>query len=70
MFIHPYIGSQLARERQREMPAQAGQQRLVGQLREHARASRSGAPAQPCSLMNHTAAASCHPSCGDPSWPH
>ena len=37
MFTHPYIGSQLARERQREMLAQANQQRLVQQLREHAR---------------------------------
>jgi hypothetical protein len=40
MFIHPYAGSQLARERQRDMLAQAGQQRLARQLREHARASR------------------------------
>ncbi len=40
MFTHPYVGSQLARERQREMLAQAGQQRLVRQLREHARAPR------------------------------
>ena len=40
MFTHPFIGSQLARERQREMLAQAGQQRLVRQLREHARATR------------------------------
>jgi hypothetical protein len=37
MFTHPYIGSQLARERQREMLAQAEQQR---QLRDLARASR------------------------------
>ena len=40
MFTHPYVGSQLARERQREMLAQAGQQRLVRQLREHAKATR------------------------------
>ena len=40
MFTHPSIGSQLARERQREMLAQADQQRLVRQFREHARASR------------------------------
>jgi hypothetical protein len=40
MFTHPYIGSQLARERQREMLAQAGQQRLGRQLRNLARASR------------------------------
>ena len=35
----PLIGSQLALEWHREMLAQADQQRLVGQLREHARAS-------------------------------
>jgi hypothetical protein len=40
MCTHPFTGGQLARERQREMPAQAGQQRLVRQFREHARASR------------------------------
>jgi hypothetical protein len=40
MFTHPYIGSQLARERQRDMLAQAGQQRLARQFREHARPSR------------------------------
>ena len=45
MFTHPYVGSQLARERQREMLAQAGQQRLVRQVREHARASRRAARA-------------------------
>ncbi len=39
MFTHPSIGSQLALERQREMLAQAGRQRLVRQLREHARTS-------------------------------
>lgn len=30
MFIHPYIGSQLARERQREMQAQADKHRARG----------------------------------------
>jgi hypothetical protein len=40
MFTHPYLGSQLARERQRDMLAQAGQQRLVRQVREFARTSR------------------------------
>jgi hypothetical protein len=40
MFTHPYIGSQLARERQRDMLAQAGRHRLVRQLREHARTTR------------------------------
>jgi hypothetical protein len=40
MFTHPYIGSQIARERQREMLAQADQQRLVRQARESARGSR------------------------------
>jgi hypothetical protein len=37
MFTHPYIGSQLAHERQRDMLAQASRQR---QLRDMARASR------------------------------
>jgi len=37
MFTHPYIASQLARERQRDMLAQARQQR---QLRDLAMASR------------------------------
>ena len=40
MFTHPYIGSQLARERQRDMLAQAHQQRLARQFRDLARASR------------------------------
>ena len=40
MFHTPSIGSQLDLERQREMLAQAGQQRPVRQLREHARARR------------------------------
>lgn len=40
MFTHPYIASQLASERQREMMAQASRRRLVRQLREHARATR------------------------------
>jgi hypothetical protein len=40
MFTHPFIGSQLASQRQREMLAEAAQQRLARQLREHARATR------------------------------
>lgn len=40
MFIHPYDGSQLARERHCEMVAQAGQQRLGRKIRDLARASR------------------------------
>ena len=40
MFTHPYIASQLARERQRDMLAQASQQRLARQLRHLARSSR------------------------------
>jgi hypothetical protein len=40
MFTNPSIGSQLARDRQREMLAQADQQRLGRQFREHARPSR------------------------------
>jgi hypothetical protein len=45
MFTHPYLGSQLARERQRDMLAQADQQRLVRQFRDLARASRRAEPA-------------------------
>ena len=45
MFTHPYIGSQLARERQRDMLAQAHQQRLARQFRDLARASRRAEPA-------------------------
>lgn len=45
MFIHPYLGSQLARERQRDMLAQAHQQRLARQFRDPARASRRAEPA-------------------------
>jgi hypothetical protein len=40
MFTHPYISSALTGDRQREMLARADQQRLVRQLRDHARASR------------------------------
>jgi hypothetical protein len=42
MFTHPY----LARERQRDMLAQADQQRLARQLRDLARASQGAARAQ------------------------
>jgi hypothetical protein len=83
MFTHPCIGSQLATEPQREMLAQAGQQRLVRHLREHARASRRAERGRPADdppaqahppsgapHMNRTAAASSHPSWADPSWPH
>ena len=74
MFIHPYLGSQLARERQRDMLAQAHQQRLARQFRDLARASRRAEPAPAddprvqahppgcASLMNPTAAARSHPS--------
>lgn len=34
MFTHPYIASQLARERQRDMQAQAEQQHLRRQFRD------------------------------------
>ena len=47
MFTHPCIGSHLDLERQREMLAQAGQQRPVRQLREHARARRRGRAGRP-----------------------
>ena len=40
MFTHSHIASQLARERQRDMLAQASQQRLVRQLRHLGRSSR------------------------------
>jgi hypothetical protein len=40
MTMHPYIGSQNSRERQREMMAQAERRRLERQLRDLARASR------------------------------
>jgi len=40
MTMHPYIGSENIRERQREMIAQAGRRRLERQLGELARASR------------------------------
>ena len=40
MFTYTYLGSQLARERQRDMLAQASQQRLARQLRHLARSSR------------------------------
>ena len=46
MFSHPRLGSQLARERQRDLLAQAGQQRLARQLGDLARASRRAAPAR------------------------
>ena len=40
MFTHPHIASQIAHERQRDMLAQASQQRLARQLRYLARSSR------------------------------
>jgi len=40
MFTHPHPASELARERQRDMLAQADRQRPVHQLRDLARASR------------------------------
>jgi hypothetical protein len=46
MFMHPYIASQLAAEKQRDMLTQARQQRLLRQVREHARASRRSARAE------------------------
>jgi hypothetical protein len=42
MFTHPGDGSQLDRQRRREMLAQVHQQRLGRQLRQLARASRHG----------------------------
>jgi hypothetical protein len=40
MFSPPSIGSQLARQRHHDLQAQAGQQRLLHQLRKDTRASR------------------------------
>ena len=40
MFTHPYIGSELARERQRDMLAYAGQQRLARRCRAKSRTTR------------------------------
>ena len=40
MFMNPHISSQLARQQQHEMLAQAAQQRLARQLPKHARPSR------------------------------
>jgi hypothetical protein len=40
MFTHPYLASELARERQRDMLAQADRQRQARQLRDLVRASR------------------------------
>ena len=43
MFIHPHLSGQLARDRQRDMLATAGQQRLTRQLRAASRESRRAA---------------------------
>jgi hypothetical protein len=43
MFSPPSIGSQLAAQRHHDLQAQAGQQRLLHQLRQHARASHARA---------------------------
>jgi hypothetical protein len=43
MFLHPYVSGQLARDRQQDMLATAGQQRLAGQLRAASRESRQAA---------------------------
>jgi hypothetical protein len=40
MLSPPATGGQLARQRHPDLQAQAGQQRLLHQLRQHARASR------------------------------
>ena len=40
MFLPPATGSQLARQRHHELQVQAGQQRLLHQLRQDAHASR------------------------------
>lgn len=43
MFIHPHLSGQLARDRQRDMLATAGRQRLIRQLRAASRESRHAA---------------------------
>lgn len=40
MFIHPHLSGQLAQDRQRDMLATAGRQRLARQLRTASRESR------------------------------
>ena len=45
MYMHPYIASQLAAEKQRDMLNQARHQHLLRQVREHARATRRAARA-------------------------
>jgi hypothetical protein len=73
MFTHPYIANQPARQRQREILAQADQQRLLRFLREHARASRRAEQAgrRITRLLKHTRPAALphepHRSCQQPS---
>jgi hypothetical protein len=43
MYSNPHIGGEIARERQRDMIAQAHQQRLVREARDLARVSRHAA---------------------------
>jgi hypothetical protein len=43
MYTHPYISLQIARDRQRELIAQADQHRMAREMRDLARASRSAA---------------------------
>jgi len=44
MFTHPSTGSELARGRQRDMLASAGQQRLAGRSRAKSRTRRAARP--------------------------
>ena len=79
-FTHLSTGGQLDRQRQRDLLARADQQRLVRQLREHARTSRrteraaadhpraQAHPPSDAPRVNHAAAASSHPNWG-PLWP-
>ena len=46
MYVHPYLAAQLAKERHREMVAQAQQQRRGRQLAALARAGRRAEPAE------------------------
>ena len=58
MYIHPYFGGELARERQREMLAYAEDRRLARQLHTRSGTTQSGQPptrrlraALPCSRL-------------------
>ena len=53
--MHPYVASQLARERHRERLAQADKQRLARRIRDHARTSQHQSEASAPGIPGHTA---------------